>query len=130
MEALLWAVERAFAAERSAQRQSSGAATIKGIAASPGRYTGTVRVIAGDHEFDKLRAGDVLVCPVTEPVWSVLFSRIGGLVTDSGGILSHPAIIAREFGIPAVVATGNATALLHDGQRVTVDGNAGVVEVE
>jgi phosphohistidine swiveling domain-containing protein len=67
---------------------------------------------------------------VTSPVWSVLFSRIGALVTDSGGILSHPAIIAREFGIPAVVATGNATSLLRDGQRVTVDGDAGVVEID
>jgi phosphohistidine swiveling domain-containing protein len=129
MEAVLWVVDRIFATERSAQRQSSGTATINGIAASPGRYTGTVRVIAGEHEFGKLQAGDVLVCPVTSPVWSVLFSRIGGLVTDSGGILSHPAIIAREFGIPAVVATGNGTALLRDGQRVTVDGYTGFVEV-
>jgi pyruvate,water dikinase len=60
-------------------------------------------------------------------VWSVLFSRIGALVTDSGGILSHPAIIAREYGVPAVVATGNATAVLRDGQQVTVDGDAGSV---
>lgn len=66
---------------------------------------------------------------MTSPVWSVLFSRIGGLVTDSGGILSHPAIIAREYGVPAVVATGNATALLRDGERVTVDGNAGAVHL-
>jgi rifampicin phosphotransferase len=129
MEAVVWMVDRIFAGQRSAQRQAIGAATITGIAASPGRYTGTVRVIAGEHEFGKLEAGDVLVCPVTSPVWSVLFSRIGALVTDSGGILSHPAIIAREFGIPAVVATGNATALLRDGQRVTVDGEAGVVEI-
>jgi pyruvate,water dikinase len=62
-------------------------------------------------------------------VWSILFSRIGALVTDTGGILSHPAIIAREFAIPAVVATGNATQLLRDGQLVTVDGDAGSVTV-
>jgi pyruvate,water dikinase len=86
-----------------------------------------VRVVAGEHEFEKIQAGDVLVCPVTSPVWSVLFSRIGALVTDSGGILSHPAIIAREYGVPAVVATGNATAVLRDGQQVTVDGDAGSV---
>jgi phosphohistidine swiveling domain-containing protein len=60
-------------------------------------------------------------------VWSILFSRIGALVTDTGGILSHPAIIAREFGIPAVVATGNGTQLLGDSQLVTVDGDAGLV---
>ncbi|HET6918453.1 MAG TPA: PEP-utilizing enzyme [Jiangellaceae bacterium] len=84
-------------------------------------------MITSEAEFDRLRAGDVLVCPVTSPVWSVLFPSIGALVTDTGGILSHPAIIAREYGVPAVVATGNGTAVLHDGQLVTVDGTAGVV---
>jgi pyruvate,water dikinase len=86
-----------------------------------------VRVIRSEAEFDRLRAGDVLVCPVTSPVWSVLFPSIGALVTDSGGVLSHPAIIAREYGSPAVVATGNGTSVLCDGQVVTVDGTAGVV---
>jgi pyruvate,water dikinase len=62
-------------------------------------------------------------------VWSILFTKVGALVTDSGGILSHPAIIAREYGIPAVVATGNGTEIIPDGQRVTVDGNSGVVEL-
>jgi pyruvate,water dikinase len=127
MGAMLWTVDLMFAATRSAQRYALDAATVTGIAASPGRYTGKVRVVAGEHEFEKIQAGDVLVCPVTSPVWSVLFSRIGALVTDSGGILSHPAIIAREYGVPAVVATGNATAVLRDGQQVTVDGDAGSV---
>jgi pyruvate,water dikinase len=127
MGAMLWTVDLMFAAARSAQRQSPDAVTVPGIAASPGRYTGTVRVVAGEHEFEKIQAGDVLVCPVTSPVWSVLFSRIGALVTDTGGILSHPAIIAREYGVPAVVAAGNATAVLRDGQQVTVDGDAGIV---
>jgi phosphohistidine swiveling domain-containing protein len=129
MEAMLWVVDLMFAAARSNQRQSADAATLTGIAASPGHYTGSVRVVGGEDEFEKIQAGDVLVCPVTSPVWSVLFSRIGGLVTDTGGVLSHPAIIAREYGIPAVVATGNATAVLRDGQRVTVDGDAGVVQL-
>jgi pyruvate,water dikinase len=83
----------------------------------------------GEHEFDKLQAGDVLVCPITSPVWSVLFAKVGALVTDAGGILSHPAIIAREYGIPAVVATRNATSRLRDGQRVHVDGDAGIVRI-
>jgi pyruvate,water dikinase len=129
MAAMLWTVDLMFAAARSAQRQSPDAATVTGIGASTGRYAGSVRVVSGEHEFGKIQAGDVLVCHVTSPVWSVLFSRIGALVTDTGGILSHPAIIAREFGVPAVVATGNATALLRDGQRVTVDGTAGVVHL-
>jgi pyruvate,water dikinase len=80
-------------------------------------------------EFDRLEVGDVVVCPITSPVWSVVFPSVGALVTDAGGILSHPAIIAREYRVPAVVATGNATSVLRDGQRVTVDGSAGVVEV-
>jgi pyruvate,water dikinase len=83
--------------------------------------------VRDETEFDKIHPGDVLVCPATSPVWSVVFPQLGALVTDSGGLLSHPAIIAREYGIPAVVATGNATSLLRDGDRVTVDGTAGVV---
>jgi pyruvate,water dikinase len=83
-----------------------------------------------ESEFGKLRPGDVLVCPVTSPVWSVLFPSVGALVTDTGGLLSHPAIIAREYAVPAVVATGNATALLGDDQVVTVDGGAGRIEVQ
>jgi phosphoenolpyruvate synthase/pyruvate phosphate dikinase len=100
-----------------------------GIAASSGRYTGTVRVILSEAEFDRLRAGDVLVCPATSPAWSVLFSSVGALVADSGGVLSHPAIIAREFGVPAVVATSVGTTQLRDGQVVVVDGTIGTVEV-
>ena len=82
-----------------------------------------------ESEFGKIQAGDVLVCPITSPVWSVLFPSVGALVTDTGGILSHPAIIAREYRIPSVVATGNATSLLRDGQIVSVDGEAGTITV-
>jgi phosphohistidine swiveling domain-containing protein len=100
---------------------------IKGLGASAGQYTGRVRVIRGEHEFSKLQPGEVLVCVTTHPDWSVLFGNAGALVVDSGGILSHPSIIAREFGLPAVVATGNATSLLKDGDLVSVDGSAGTV---
>jgi len=68
------------------------------------------------------------VCPITSPSWSVLFPIIGGLVTDSGGILSHPAIVAREYGIPAIVNTRRATELLRDDQIIVVDGSTGKVE--
>src|SRR5262249_53407540 len=98
-----------------------------GIAASPGCYTGPARVVLTETEFDKIRPGDVLVCPATSPVWSVVFPQLGALVTDSGGLLSHPAIIAREYGIPAVVATGKGTNWRGDGDRVPVDGTAGLV---
>jgi pyruvate,water dikinase len=102
---------------------------VTGTPASAGRFAGTVRVVMGEHEFGKIRGGDVVVCPTTSPVWSVVFPSMGALVTDGGGILSHPAIIAREYGMPAVVGTGNATSLLRDGQRVIVDGGTGVVEI-
>lgn len=80
-------------------------------------------------EFSKLCPGDIVVCPVTSPVWSVLYPSIGALVTNHGGVLSHPAIIAREYTLPAVVGTQVATSTLHDGHIVTVDGGRGTVEV-
>lgn len=124
---VFWATDRIMGHE--AAEQPAAATTIKGIPAAPGRYAGLVRVIRDESEFEKIRAGDVLVCPVTSPVWSIIFPSVGALVTNAGGVLSHPAIIAREYGIPAVVATGNATSVLKDGQKVMVDGAAGTVEV-
>lgn len=122
-----WATDRIFGG--AANRSQAERRRVRGTAASPGRYTGVVRVVHDETEFDKIRAGDVLVCPITSPVWSVVFPSVGALVTDTGGILSHPAIIAREYGIPAVVATGDATETLQDGQTVTVDGRTGEIEV-
>lgn len=127
MESLVTVIELVFEAAASQERHAY-ARKLGDIAASPGRYRGTVRVLKGERDFAKLRAGDVLVC--TSPVWSVVFPNVGALVTDTGGILSHPAIIAREYRVPAVVATGNATELLRDDQLVTVDGSAGTVEIE
>ena len=98
-----------------------------GVAASPGRYTGPVRVVRDETEFAKLQPGDVLVCPATSPSWSLLFLQAGAVVTDGGGVLSHTAVIAREYGVPAVLATGTSTRMLHDGDLVTVDGTAGTV---
>jgi pyruvate,water dikinase len=130
MRVMAWLIESLFASQFLQQRQTHPSeAALTGLAASPGQYTGPVRIIRSEAEFFKLRAGDVLVCPTTQPPWSVLFPSVGALVTDSGGILSHPAIIAREYHVPAVVATNNATNILHDGQVVTVDGNTGRVEV-
>jgi pyruvate,water dikinase len=104
-------------------------AVLHGVGASAGRYVGPARILISEADFGKLRPGDVLVCPETTPQWSVLFSTVGALVTDTGGLLSHPAIIAREYRVPAVVATGNATGLLRDGQLVAVDGGTGRVEI-
>lgn len=130
MERFLWTIEKIMGPENRAPRADHPqAGVVVGLPASPGTYTGPVRVIRTEAEFDRLRAGDVLVCPVTSPVWSVLFPLVGALVTDAGGTLSHPAIIAREYAVPAVVATGNATCRLRDGQLVTVDGATGTVRV-
>ena len=107
----------------------SAAGAISGVAGSPGSAEGNACVVTGVHELDKVREGDVLVCHITGPAWTVVFPIISGLVTDAGGALSHPAIVAREFGIPSVVGTGNATRVLRDGQRVRLDGTKAVVEV-
>ena len=76
-----------------------------------------------------MKDGEILVCQMTNPAWVVLFTRIGGLVTDAGGVASHPAVVAREFGLPAVVGTSVATKLIATGDRVRVNGATGLVEV-
>lgn len=125
MKAILWSFQDQLAIETPSAGPDEPA--LRGIAASPGTYTGPVRVVMDESDFHKLQPGDVMVCPTTSPVWSVLFPVIGALITEAGGVLSHPAIIAREYQIPAVVATGVATTRLHDGQLVTVDGTSGSV---
>jgi phosphoenolpyruvate synthase/pyruvate phosphate dikinase len=117
------------ATERVVQPVPIRTCTLHGMAASPGRYVGRVRVIHSEAEFDRLRAGDVLVCRVFLPGWTMLIARVGAVVTDCGGILSNPAIIARECGVPLVVATGMGITLLRDGQLVVVDGTSRTVEV-
>jgi pyruvate,water dikinase len=103
--------------------------TVTGMAASPGRATGPARVIRRAEEFDRLQSGDILVSPATTPAWTPLFSRAAAVVTDVGSLVAHASLVAREYGIPAVVGTGDATARLRDGQLVTVDGSQGFVDV-
>ena len=102
---------------------------LTGVGASGGRYRGPARVVRGTPDFASVQTGDVLVCPVANPAWAVLFPRIGAVIADTGGILSHAAILAREFGIPAVLGTRAATQVLSNGQIVVVDGTAGRIEV-
>lgn len=104
-------------------------ADIAGLAASPGVVEGMARKVTSLDEFDQVEDDDVLVCRMTNPAWVVLFTRISGLVTDAGGTASHPAVVAREFGIPAVVGTSNATERIQTGDRVRVNGATGVVEI-
>ncbi|HYI65819.1 MAG TPA: PEP/pyruvate-binding domain-containing protein [Candidatus Limnocylindrales bacterium] len=103
-------------------------ALVSGVPASPGRATGQVRVVRGPDEFDQLQPGEVLVAPLTAPAWTPLFARAAAVVTDVGSAASHASIIAREYGIPAVVGCSDATSRLRTGMRVTVDGTTGNVE--
>ena len=104
--------------------------SLAGVAGSPGVITGISRVVTGPEEFHKLGKGEILVAPFTNPVWTPLFAVAGGLITEVGGILSHGAIVAREYGIPAVMAVNGATKQIPEGKMLTVDGNKGVVYIE
>ena len=117
-------------AESSTASGGGRPATLRGTAASAGVYQGRARVIRSLAEADRLEAGDVLVCGVTAQAWTPYFAVVGALVTDAGGALSHSAVVAREYGIPAVVGTRTATQRIPDGAQITVDGTAGVVLVE
>jgi pyruvate,water dikinase len=101
--------------------------TLSGFAVSPGRVTAPASVILSPADFDRMIPDTILVCPTTNPAWTPLFAQARGLVTDIGGVAAHGSIVAREYGIPAVMGTGNATQRIASGRMVTVDGDAGVV---
>ncbi len=102
---------------------------LSGFAASPGVAEGPARVIMGADGISELRDGEVLVAPLTAPSWAPVFGKIAATVTDVGGIMSHAAIVCREYGLPAVTGTAFGTKTIKTGQRVRVDGNAGTVTV-
>jgi len=102
---------------------------IRGFAASNGVVEGPARVVKSVEEISRLQPGDILVCQVTNPTWAPIFQKIAGAVSDIGGSMSHAAIVAREYGLPAVVGTGSATTRIKDGQRIRVDGGRGVVTI-
>jgi pyruvate, water dikinase len=104
-------------------------AQVRGYAASPGVVEGTARVLLSVNEIGQVRDGEILVCPVTAPSWGPVFGKIRAAVSDIGGTMSHAAIVAREYGMPAVVGTGTATKRIRTGQRVRVDGDRGVVTI-
>lgn len=108
---------------------SSTATVVKGVAASPGRYRGRARLVLGPSDFARVAEGDVLVARLTTPTYNVLLPMLGAVVTDRGGLLSHPAIVSREYGIPGVVGAREATARIPDGVLVEVDGDAGTVRI-
>ena len=103
---------------------------VKGLAASRGVVTGTARVLRSLAETDRIEEGDILICDMTTPAWTPLFASLAGIVADSGGPLSHCAVVAREFGFPCVVGTRVGTRTIPDGARITVDGAQGIVRIE
>ncbi len=114
-----------FGGERSTDER-----ILKGHAASPGLAYGPARVVETIDEADKVQPGDILVCRFTTPSWSHLFSRVAAIVADSGGVLSHCAILAREYAIPCVPGVRVGTRRLRDGMMLTVDGTQGIVRIE
>jgi pyruvate,water dikinase len=123
-------MERAFGSMMPAAPQDQSGDVIKGVGASSGRVTAPARVLGGPQDFDRMVPGDVLVARITTPAWTSLFAMASAVVTDVGGPLSHSSIVAREYGIPAVLGTGVATQRLTSGQRIRVDGDAGTVTIE
>lgn len=120
----LWAFPEKF--ER---KPAAAGDPIVGLPASSGVVEGTARVVLSPEEFEQVQKRDIIVCRMTSPAWVVLFTRIGGLVTDAGGMASHPAVVSREFSIPAVVGTSDATRLIKTGDRIRVNGSTGQVEI-
>jgi phosphohistidine swiveling domain-containing protein len=102
---------------------------LKGTGASAGVVRGPARVVLTSNEFDRIRPGDIIVCPSSNPSWVPVFTIAAGLVTNTGGVLSHAAVVAREFGLPAVVGVGGATTTIADGRELEIDGTAGTVRL-
>jgi pyruvate,water dikinase len=127
MTVMLWGVTTRRVQEWAQQRD--GGATLTGAAASPGEIEGVARVVRTVDEIGDVRDGEILVCSITSPAWAPIFSKITAAVTDIGGVMSHAAIVSREYGLPAVVGTGTATSRIATGQRLRVDGTEGVVEI-
>ncbi len=123
----LWGWPERF--ERAQRGEDLPTDEVHGLPAAAGIAEGTARVVIGPEEFDAVKKGEVMICKMTNPAWVVVFSKIKGVVTDTGGVLAHTAVVAREFGIPGVVGTGDATYRIKTGDRVRVNGNTGVVEI-
>jgi pyruvate, water dikinase len=125
MTIMLWGVTTERVREWA--RQQDGGAELRGAAASSGVVEGLARVVRTVDEISDVREGEILVCSITSPAWAPIFSKIRAAVTDIGGVMSHAAIVCREYGLPSVVGTGRATSQIRTGQMIRVDGSEGVV---
>ncbi|OAI42060.1 hypothetical protein AYO38_11765 [bacterium SCGC AG-212-C10] len=115
---------------RSIIEPSGNPKELKGTPSSRGRVTGTARVVRTLADADRIEEGDILICDMTTPAWTPLFASLAAIVSNSGGPLSHCAVVAREYGVPCVTGTRIATSFVPDGARITVDGSTGLVRIE
>ena len=122
---MLWGVTQ----ERIRAWLSPAEGEVRGFGASSGLVEGVARVLMDVNQIGEIRDGEILVCPVTAPSWAPVFGKIEAAVSDIGGSMSHAAIVAREYGLPTVVGTGDATKRIRTGQRIRVDGDRGIVQV-
>jgi pyruvate, water dikinase len=125
MTIMLWGVTTERVQEWA--RQQDGGLVLNGAAASPGLVEGPARVVKSVDQISDVREGEILVCSITSPAWAPIFSKIKAAVTDIGGVMSHAAIVCREYGLPSVVGTGRATSQIRSGQMIRVDGSEGTV---
>jgi pyruvate,water dikinase len=123
---MLWGITPQRLKEWAGSQEGS---ELNGAAASPGEVEGPARVLRGLGDLDTVRPGEILVCTITSPAWAPIFSKIAATVTDIGGIMSHAAIVSREYGLPAVVGTGTATSRITTGQLLRVNGSDGRVTI-
>ena len=128
MTIMLWGITTERVREWAADDRDGGA-TLTGFAGSPGTAEGTARVLLDVRRLAELEPGEILIAPVTSPSWTPVFGKIAAAVSDIGGIMSHAAIVSREYGLPAVVGTGTATSRIQTGDRVRVDGDTGTVTI-
>ncbi len=128
MTIMLWGITTERVREWAAEDRDAGA-TITGFAGSAGKVEGPARVILDVARLGELQPGEILVAPVTSPSWTPVFGTIAAAVSDIGGIMSHAAIVSREYRLPAVVGTGNATSRIKTGDRLRVDGDSGTVTI-
>jgi pyruvate, water dikinase len=126
---MLWGITRENLDSWLSAGEDANPDEIKGVAACRGVVEGTARIVKSVDEIARLQKGEILVCQVTNPTWAPIFGKIAAAVSDIGGSMSHAAIVAREYGLPAVVGTGNGTSRIKDGQRIRVDGGRGVVTI-
>jgi pyruvate,water dikinase len=123
----LWGYPERFERARSGEKSIAG--QVSGLPAAAGVAEGFARVVKSPAEFDQVKKGEIMVCLMTNPAWVIVFSKIKGVVTDAGGVLSHTAVVSREFGIPAVVGTAEATRKIKTGDRIRVNGFTGCVDI-